>query len=1727
MADAFRGLTIRLGADARPLNSAINSISSSAAAAQKQLNRLNKAATFDKSNAAMMQSRIDLMGDKAMHSAKAFEKIKTAMRQAANESKRLTGGMVGDSKGFAKLVNGTKEAHYETQKLRDELYTVDASLQHMYDSMARVVMRSKELGNTDDVLKSAAMRMKGLSDEGAAEYIQKLKNEMKGTGEAAEKAKSEFKELMNGVHVQDAINYVKKLGDETRKSGADADKAKAEFERLMTEAASSSGLAEKFGKDKNAVNELLDVYRKLREQHKALSQQQEAYNAVEGFRAMKVEAQAYRAELRQSVADTARLKSELYALGSGGQLMSAVDNIRALDNATEKAVANAHQMISAYRTAPTSFDAAVAKIKAVAAAEETLRARTAAIKDAMQRIQNDPAFDKMAASSKGAYTNAVRIEQEYTKLGTALDIVTARLDELNKTKRDMETRGVDTLSNDYKKNANSIKLAESAIDKLKSKLHGLEGEHAAAALTIQFKEFETQLAEATTKAAALHSQVSKLRAFSSVGKSLREFGFGMYASLTPAITMAGRYAIQSAEDIDAAYRNVRKTLNGTEQEYEGILNYALEYSRTHVTSAESMLNIMSMGAQLGIQDGQRLQTFAKTISDLDIATDINADDAAEQLGKLATVIGIDESEYSKFGDALVRLGNNMPAMESDVMKITTRFAGMGKVVGLSADQMLGWATAATAVGMKPEAAGSSMLRFISKMETAVNGSDEDLQKWANVAGMSASDFRAAFEEDASGAMYKFVEGMGEFQKSGQSVNQLLADLGVGNVRDKILLEGLANQMTNTYGKSNLLAEALGMAHDAYNGLSTDIGNGKIEKAGDAAREAEKKSEGFSGAMGKMRNQAKYLANQLAEGAAPIVKDLGQVFGDLAGAVGEMPPEMKTFAVEIAGILALLGPATVGVGTFLQSFERVGAAAKTIPAFFTNVAASINPLAANSLKGAKALSGLQKTLRFMGTGGGMLGIAAAGVAIGVVVDAIQDYIEQQETLKKATDGVLDVTNRSARLDKTAKQSLDEYGDAAGSAAVSVDELVKSTASMVDAQNDRASSAEKDIGQLKAAQQVIDQYMNTDLSGNVSAQGQLKAAVALLNEKYGAQISIIDAVNGKLADETGKIMETCGAIDQLIQKKQEQIRTDALTTQLSEQTAQLDTAVATWVEAQQAADDYYKTNQQLIEQGQLNPEGYGSYEATTYEKLRQDAATAKAEVDTLNEATNRTSEILGNVMANEEGFTRSVENAAKANSTLYGSLSGNELDDFAHGLQQAGMTMDEFYSVSKDPAKWGEAIMAWRSNEHSMSEVMKTLGLDMRSLSEQYKTEMQGVQSSTQAWEHAMKVTKMGGDELATALDGAGVSAAQFASIGSNAFDALWQISGKSLDGITQGISLVNSMGFEPKDLSINDEGVVKVKDTVLELDGDIARLGNREFKLNADTGQFEEVKQQVQQIADEAEEGADMEVDTSVEGLEETAADIDEIQQKADEGAEMEVAVDSEALKNVLGEMLSNGELTLNASINFTSSGVDEVNSTWETLKSSIAEGATGDAKVSYDTLTTALSTVQKLSSGISSLPDKRVKVTITGGALSTLSSIATAIRNLHDKTVTITTVKKSEGGSATGGISRVPLIPRNAAGGINGIATRALLTNQGWVGEDGAEALLSMGHRNAIVPLSNRRYVRPFARAVASEMGGVQQVAQPSTTMNIYLDGRYLAGGVNENTTLGDLAKGLRRKARC
>ena len=84
-------------------------------------------------------------------------------------------------------------------------------------------------------------------------------------------------------------------------------------------------------------------------------------------------------------------------------------------------------------------------------------------------------------------------------------------------------------------------------------------------------------------------------------------------------------------------------------------------------------------------------------------------------------------------------------------------------------------------------------------------------------------------------------------------------------------------------------------------------------------------------------------------------------------------------------------------------------------------------------------------------------------------------------------------------------------------------------------------------------------------------------------------------------------------------------------------------------------------------------------------------------------------------------------------------------------------------------------------------------------------------------------------------------------------------------------------------------------------------------------------------------------------------------------------------------------------------------------------------------------------------------------------------------------------------MNSVPVIPRHATGYI---AKGPTLTNQGWIGEDGIEAVANWATGGAVVPLTNTKYMLPIADAIADGMA--KRGAGGGQTYNLYINDAHV-----------------------
>lgn len=490
---------------------------------------------------------------------------------------------------------------------------------------------------------------------------------------------------------------------------------------------------------------------------------------------------------------------------------------------------------------------------------------------------------------------------------------------------------------------------------------------------------------------AIKEQEDQLRrqheAMSTVGRGLVTFGAGVGVALG--------LATKAAIDWETAWAGVTKTVDGSAPQMaaleEGLRNLARELPATH----EEIAAVAEAAGQLGIKR-ENIIEFTRSMINLGETTNLSAEEAATALARFANVMGTSQDEVDNLGSALVALGNNSATTEAEILEMAQRLAGAGNQIDLTEGQVLGFAAALSSVGINAEAGGSAFSRVMITMEEAARSGGEELEGFARVAGMSASEFQQAYEQDAAGAIAAFIQGLGRMQQSGQNVFGVLDQLGLSEIRVR-----------------DALLRAAG-ASDLFTG-SLELGTSALEANSALAEEAGKRYDSTASQLQIARNNLNDFAITIGETFLPMVGAAADKLGGLVDFLSSLPKPVQQGAAvlgSLAGAASLVGGAALIAVPKIHEFRSVLEAAG-------GRSAALN--------------------RRLGTFGrylaGPLGLALAGatVAVGVYADKKADAAAATRDFTAAVEadsGALEENTTRAVNQRLEQEGLFELADKLG-------------------------------------------------------------------------------------------------------------------------------------------------------------------------------------------------------------------------------------------------------------------------------------------------------------------------------------------------------------------------------------------------------------------------------------------------------------------------------------------------------------------------------------------------------------------------------------------------------------------------------------------------------------------------------------------------------------------------
>lgn len=637
------------------------------------------------------------------------------------------------------------------------------------------------------------------------------------------------------------------------------------------------------------------------------------------------------------------------------------------------------------------------------------------------------------------------------------------------------------LSSASAKNKEDLLGARNAMLQTATTLSDLRGRYAD--LT---KEINIQSSKWTKVGNSLHSFGDKMQG---IGSKMQGAGSTLTKGLTVPLLAGAGIAVKAAIDYESAFAGVKKTVDGTPQQFTQLSNSIREMAKEMPSSAVEIAHVAEAAGQLGVPIGA-IKDFSKTMINLGVSTNLSSEEAASSIAKIGNIMQVSGKDLgtwsAHFGSSLVDLGNHFSTTERDIVEMTNRLAAGGKLAGLTTPEILGLATAMSSVGIEAEAGGTALTQTLTGIGKAVSGvgkgAKEKLEVIAQTAGMTAEQFSTAWKQKPAEALQSFIKGLQRAHDEGKNMDGILDELGMTGIRQGNMLKSLASasdKMSEAVSRSNTAwKENSALTEEARKRYETTESQLKIfkNKLTDIAIE-------FGGPLLKALNSGLDAAKPWLQTLSDMAKKFSEMsteqqqniikWGLMAAAIGPALKVLGTGASVLSVFSKGLGIVARGIGKFsglIKTFKEAGSLAGGFQALSTSIGgvgtATAEASASTSLL-STAVASLGNPVTW--------GVLAGGVALVGLAYIAEQMAEAEERTQRWGTSVTKVQDEQlsgfkAKVDEANKAIVD-FGATAGSVdnvKASFEKLNSEIDKLIDEKKEKLEALAKEVGMSEAVQ-----------------------------------------------------------------------------------------------------------------------------------------------------------------------------------------------------------------------------------------------------------------------------------------------------------------------------------------------------------------------------------------------------------------------------------------------------------------------------------------------------------------------------------------------------------------------------------------------------------------------------------------------------------------------------------
>lgn len=424
----------------------------------------------------------------------------------------------------------------------------------------------------------------------------------------------------------------------------------------------------------------------------------------------------------------------------------------------------------------------------------------------------------------------------------------------------------------------------------------------------------------------------------------------------------------------------------------------LAIAQTTPISWEDVTNIATLAGQLGIAQ-QDISNFTETVAKFAATTDLTVDAAATAFGRLDQLIDDVDGQFENLGSAILAVGVDSVATESQIVNVSREIAAMGNLVGLTAPEIVGLAGALASLGVRPELARGTITRLFSNIGDAAASGGFKLAEFGRLTGRTADEFVSAWETDPGAVLQDFFDGI---NSEGPRAQRTLEAIGITADRDVPAILRLAQS-------SDEVRRLISLSRDEFL-FATKVNEQYGIISGTTAEQIARLGQNvqtLGAAIGDSVNPLSALfqfLNLIVQGLTRIVSTpVGQFFSGLAIIV----------AAVVSGVTALLAVLAGVAASFLAAqfaAQKLGFSLLDVVKGALGSKTALDALAVSGNAAAVGMTRVAAALRLAFITSGVLAvlglISGALAFFGNEVDATEDKVNKlfggMDNLRKAID-----------------------------------------------------------------------------------------------------------------------------------------------------------------------------------------------------------------------------------------------------------------------------------------------------------------------------------------------------------------------------------------------------------------------------------------------------------------------------------------------------------------------------------------------------------------------------------------------------------------------------------------------------------------------------------------------------------------------------------------------------